>query len=278
MNEQNKTAVTEDLKPATLKRMPNLKALREARGMTIEDIFLSTRVNTAILNAIENGDFYLLPAPVYAEKFIKLYAENIGTDAAIILTNYQRYMAEKQAVPEEARAVKAQITFDSKPPKRYLMYVVATVSIIATVFIAYYLFYDQQPWISQHKVTGEEQKQVVLPTAPSVEELPKEAVNDVLQTTPPPETIQKETQPAPNNAPLNLLIEATEKTWLRIAEDRKHPDQIILDKGEKLSRTAQDFFIIDVGNAAGVNITFQGKSLGNLGRNGQVVHLQLPPQ
>jgi hypothetical protein len=51
-----------------------------------------------------------------------------------------------------------------------------------------------------------------------------------------------------------------------------------LKTGEKLSRNAQEFFIVDVGNAAGVNITFQGTSLGNLGRKGQVVHLRLPQQ
>jgi hypothetical protein len=44
------------------------------------------------------------------------------------------------------------------------------------------------------------------------------------------------------------------------------------------SRNAKEFFVIDVGNAAGVNVTFLGKSLGTPGRKGQVVHLRLPQQ
>jgi hypothetical protein len=102
-------------------------------------------------------------------------------------------------------------------------------------------------------------------------------VSNVPQT-PPPAIIPKETPPIPSNANLDLLIEATEATWLSITEDRKPPFQITLKKGDKLSRTAREFFIVDVGNAAGVNITFQGKTLGNLGRQGQVVHLRLPQQ
>jgi hypothetical protein len=34
--------------------------------------------------------------------------------------------------------------------------------------------------------------------------------------------------------------------------------------------------MIDVGNAGGIDIDFQGKSLGNLGKQGEVVHLKLP--
>ena len=98
------------------------------------------------------------------------------------------------------------------------------------------------------------------------------------QAPPPAVVVPKETPQTPDTTRLDLLIEATEDTWLKITEDRNPPDQVTLKKGEKLSRTAREFFVIDVGNAAGVNITFLGKSLGNLGRKGQVVHLRLPQQ
>ena len=278
MSEKHNTLATEEeVKSAPLKKLPNLKALREARGVTIEEIFLSTRINVAILNAIENGNFHLLPATVYAEKFIKLYAEAIGIDAEIILVHYRRYVAEVQAVPEEARPAKAQITFERKPSKRYLWYGIPALALIAAVLFMYTFIYEQQTGFVQHKVTVDEQQEVVPQPAPAVKEMPVETANDAPQTQQ-STLIQKDMAQPPSSAQLNLLIEATENTWLNITEDHKSPYQTTLKKGEKLSRTAQEFFIVDVGNAAGVNITFQGRLLGSLGSKGQVVHLRLPQQ
>jgi len=42
----------------------------------------------------------------------------------------------------------------------------------------------------------------------------------------------KETPQTPDTTRLDLLIEATEDTWLKITEDRNPPNQITLKKGE----------------------------------------------
>jgi len=280
MSEENNTLATEEeVKSVPQKKLPDLKTFREERGVTIDDISLKTRISNTILNAIENGEFHLLPAPVYAKKFIQIYAKAIGIDPEIILAHYQRHVDETQVVPEEVEVVKARIAFDRKPFTRYLLYAVLAVAIIVIAFIMYVFFRDKETLgIMQHNVTVNEQKQVVSKPVPVVKERPLEAVPNVHQAPPPAMAVPKETTQTPNNTNLNLLIEATEDTWLNITEDRNPPYQIILKTGAKLSRKARESFVIDVGNAAGVNITFLGKSLGNLGRKGQVVHLRLPQQ
>jgi cytoskeletal protein RodZ len=279
MSEENRTrAAEEGVKSGSLKKLPDLRALREERGLTIEEIFLTTRISYSILNAIENGEFHLLPAPASTKKFIQMYAEAIGIDAGIILAHYQRHLDKTQVLPEKVTAVKAQIAFDRKPFSRYLRYAVPAVAIIAAACL-YAFLYDKGPLgIFQRNVTVVEQKEVVPKPAPVVKEPPLEAVPTVSQAPPPTVAAPKATPKTPDTTRLNLLIEATEDTWLKITEDRNPPDQITLKKGEKLSRNAREFFVVDVGNAAGVNITFRGKSLGNLGRKGQVVHLRLPQQ
>ena len=279
MREENKThAIEEEVKSDPLKKLPDLKNLREERGLTTEEVYLKTRINSAILNAIENGEFHLLPAPVSTKKFIQMYAETIGIDAGIILAHYQRYLDEKQVVPEEVNVVKAQIAFDRKPFPRYLLYTIPVVAIIAAACM-YAFFYEIEPLGTiQHSVAVVEQKKVAPTPAPAVNVPPPEAVPTVPQAAPPAVVVPKESTQTPSNANLNLLIEAKEDTWLKITEDRNPPFQITLKAGEKLRRTAREFFVIDVGNAAGVNITFLGKSLGSLGRKRQVVHLRLPQQ
>jgi len=279
MSEENRTRTTEEeVKSGPLKKLPDLRALREERGLTVEDIYLKTMISSSILDAIENGEFHLLPAPASSRKFIQMYAEAIGIDAGIILAHYQRHVDKTQAEPEKVTVVKAQIAFDRKPFSRYLRYAVPAVAIIAAACMYAFLYEKEPLGIFQRNVTVVEQKEVVPKPAPAVKEPPLETVPNVPQAPPPAVAVPKETPQAPDNTRLDLLIEATEDTWLKITEDNKPPFQITLKTGEKLSREAREFFVIDVGNAAGVNITFLGKALGNLGRKGQVVHLRLPQQ
>lgn len=280
MSEENKTVATEEeVESVPLKKLPDLKALREERGLTTEEIFLKTRISATILNAIENGEFHLLPAPVFTKKFIQTYAENLGIDAGIILAHYQRYLDEKQVVQEKVNIVNVQSPFERKPFPRYLLYSVPAVVIIAIICMLYAFFHENGPQeIVQQNLIVDVQKEVVPNPPPAVKEPIPEAVANVPQAPPPAVVVPKETTQAPNNTHFDLLVEAKENTWLRITEDSNPPYQITLKTGEKLSRKAREVFVIDVGNAAGVNITFLGKPLGNLGRMGEVVHLRLPQQ
>lgn len=276
MSEERKIPAIEELAKSTpLQKLPDLKALRESRELTLEDIFLTTRVSITNLKAIEGCEFNLLPAPVYTKRFIQVYADAVGVDAGSILAHYQRYVDEIQAVSEEVEEVKAQTTLDRKPFKRYISYAAAIVVIIATAFTMYAFLNEKEP-LGGIQHTGLNEAAPMPSTA--VKEQSPEAVVEAPQTPPPAMVVQEEATQTPANANLNLLIEATEYTWLKITEDRNPPYQITLKTGDKLSRKAQEFFIVDVGNAAGVNITFNGNSLGNLGRKGQVVHLRLPQQ
>ncbi|MDR1511060.1 MAG: helix-turn-helix domain-containing protein [Synergistaceae bacterium] len=52
-----------------------LKALREAQGLTYDDVSLATHVRPHIIRAIEDGSVENISAPVYARGFIKTYCE-----------------------------------------------------------------------------------------------------------------------------------------------------------------------------------------------------------
>jgi len=75
---------------------------------------------------------------------------------------------------------------------------------------------------------------------------------------------------------LHLIIEAKELTWARITEDRHSSSQVLLKPGDRIERRASHFFQLDIGNAGGVDLIFQGKPLGSPGKRGQVIHIRLP--
>jgi hypothetical protein len=88
--------------------------------------------------------------------------------------------------------------------------------------------------------------------------------------------VQPETPQPVSEKKYHLFMEASEAVWIRILEDGNRSEQMILQAGETLERFASDSFTIDIGNAGGIAITFQGKSIGSIGKRGHVVHLRLP--
>jgi cytoskeleton protein RodZ len=75
---------------------------------------------------------------------------------------------------------------------------------------------------------------------------------------------------------LHLVIETRDLSWIRITEDQNPSYQVLLKPGDRIERLASDYFQLDIGNAGGVNLIYQGKSLGSLGKQGEVIHLRLP--
>ncbi len=54
-----------------------LKELRESQEISLEEIQDRTKINFKYLEAIEQGDFKILPVP-YLRLFLRAYAEEIG--------------------------------------------------------------------------------------------------------------------------------------------------------------------------------------------------------
>lgn len=62
-----------------------LQRARQARGVTLEEVERDTRISRRYLAALENEDFGLLPAPVYARGFLRTYARYLGIEPAALL-------------------------------------------------------------------------------------------------------------------------------------------------------------------------------------------------
>jgi cytoskeleton protein RodZ len=145
-----------------------------------------------------------------------------------------------------------------------------------------------------------DQKTVVTPTAPvspppvvdKTAVIPRSAANDATKTKaipaksdtarqevdkalPDKSPTQKPRALAVNNDESTLIINATEETWLRIKTDQNPSYQVLLKAGEKIVRKATSVEL-DIGNAGGISIEFKGKKMENMGKTGEVTHLQLP--
>lgn len=231
---------------------PDLKALREAKGLSLQDIYESTRISVTNLKAIENGQYQLLPAPVFARTFIRSYARVIGAESEILLAAYEKYLQSVNAPPGPEKEPERAWLKPGGHGKRIVWFVSATIAVITIVML-----------LSRYNQPGPE----IAPTppAPPVQTAPDMKPN-----------VEPEIPNPVSEKKYHLFVEAREPVWIRIRGDRNRPEQMILQAGETLERFASDSFTIDIGNAGGIAITFQGKSIGSIGKRGHVVHLRLP--
>jgi cytoskeleton protein RodZ len=265
----------------------DLKAAREARGFSLNDVFYATRVSMINLTTLESWDFDRLPPPVYTRNFIRKYAQAIGVDEKPILNHYERHL-EGLKPPREEEEIK-------KPwPKTgwryFFLFGSLTIAIVAGILV-YTLYVDDQfSRLFPPSQSGESTPSAQVGPAPSLDPPPMSQTEPiplpppVVATTaaatmviPVPEV--PATLPSSENVTkkaLHLIIEAKELTWARITEDRNSPSQVILKPGDRIERRASDFFQLDIGNAGGINLIFQGKPLGSPGKRGQVIHIRLP--
>src|SRR5688500_15129375 len=58
----------------------NLSQTRQARGLTLDDAERSTRIAKNFLIALEDHNYSIFPAPVYARGFLRSYCRYLGID------------------------------------------------------------------------------------------------------------------------------------------------------------------------------------------------------
>ena len=68
-------------------------------GLTLRDLSQATKIRLSYLEAIERGDFQLLPEPIYSEMFIRTYAREVGIDPEAIMVHYRQYRRKKEPPP-----------------------------------------------------------------------------------------------------------------------------------------------------------------------------------
>ena len=294
---------------STDSNLNNLKTARENSGMTLKDLFERTRISVVNLDAIENSDFHLLPVPIYTRNFIKTYADALGVDSEPVLQRYENYLQTLQMKQKAQIAEQPPRSPLAAMLGQYKAYIWIAGIIIVFVAVSFFVSLYNKPATEAHLNT-EAAKEAISPEIKS--QSPEQAKSLPLSAdlqkpeapivTDKPTPDSKKPAPAlpeakPSNAattvaaPKNnddklkaliddeessvLVVQATEETWIRIKADEKEPFQVLLKPGEKVSHKGARFNM-DIGNAGGIRIKFNGKNFDNLGKSGQVIHLRIP--
>ncbi|MEC2160914.1 helix-turn-helix domain-containing protein [Virgibacillus halodenitrificans] len=121
-----------------------LKEAREAKGLSLDSLQETTKIQKRYLKAIEDGNLHILPGKFYARAFIKEYANAVGIDPAELLQEYKEEIPKTEN-DEEVQYSRIQRTRkDNNQDKNSKVFsviptIIVVLLIIGIFFVAWFL-------------------------------------------------------------------------------------------------------------------------------------------
>jgi len=266
------------------------KKKRESLNITLGEVARVTRIRKTILEAVENGRHDLLPHSVFTRGFLKTYASYLGLDESEVLKRYHEELEKQEVTSDEDKSAGGEFPGRALPTYRIMV----LFAVFMAVVVVWFFLPSQRE--KRTFVLNQEQKKPLIETvelSPVTEpEMPEEKDEEgVLR-----EETEKETETETDTGAAEvsadrsdergaqeavtkkmiLKVSASEETWIRLQSDQEDPFQMLLKSGESFTAKAHEKFKLRVGNAGGVELFLNEKSLGSPGKKGEVIDLSLP--
>jgi cytoskeleton protein RodZ len=251
------------------------RAAREARGLTLSDVAEHIRIRSVYLAAIEDENWSAIGAPVYIRGFLRTYARFLGLEPEEVVAEFNsQASAPPPPVPTVPGAPpRTSYLADEEPPARGLSPLIWVASLVAVVLIAVVVYNEA--------MLHARQSATVLPSNSSTAVASAAAGGVAADASPTENPTSTNPSPSPTSAgtlspaPLasgtaNLEVRLSAPSWLRVTVDGNVSMEGTFPAGTdrqfrgKIAR-------LRIGNAGGVEIIIDGKSMGTLGATGDVV-------
>jgi cytoskeletal protein RodZ len=284
-----------------------LRSQRLAKGIQLSRIAEETRIGARYLEALENDDLKVLPGSLFAKSFARQYARFVGLDESDIEAELGAAFPPENNLPTLESlnhsqpihvaplpdVVGASASFS---PQIYRS-VVALLLVMAACSAVYM---GWQRW--QVRLAQEDIAPVAPPPAAAPPPEPIAAA-----TEPPPTVASSQSAPSapaqaittapastesapanPQNASIDLKmpegsegmavqVVATEQTWVSITVNGRSVFSGMLQPNESRTLSRVERARMVIGNAGGVDVITDGKSIGPIGPPGQVRFVLLSP-
>ena len=168
-----------------------LRAAREEKGLSLEDIAAQTRIPRRHLESIETADWEKLPAPTYTIGFARSYASSVGLDRAEIADQLRAEMGGQR--PQSAMSPEV---FEPADPARTMPKSLVFGAIAAVILLVLIMM-----WLNKRSL-----------------DQPDDVTNNSAETAAPATTPPPNPPPAPAANGQPVVLTATEAVWLQVYE------------------------------------------------------------
>jgi cytoskeleton protein RodZ len=268
-----------------------LRETREAKGLTLADVELATRIRASYLEALEAEAYDCLPGEVSVRGFLRNYAAFLGLKPADVLALYGRPAPTNGQVrsPDERLRLKDTaigVPLSDGPRSSPVWWVVLSILLLAAIglagYVAFVVYRIDLPFVPFAIV-----RPAPTPVAMLATEAPSPtftATSTAMPTATPVATDTPTPTPAPTDTPtvtptptpkvyrgVELSVEITSRSWLRVEVDGAKVFEGFLEAGEKRVWEGAERVLLRAGNAGGVLVTLNGELLGPLGKPDETV-------
>ena len=243
------------------------RSAREARGLSLSDVAERLHIRSVYLAAIEDEDWHVIGAPVYVRGFMRTYARFLGLDPEAAVSRFSAAVPPGTPAASAPRPAATPAPSDKAAGERSSPSLAAVLAVVVAVVAVLFVGYE----FYQYRAGAPEAAAPVGQAS---------AAPDTAADAPLAEATEDASAlPAalPLASPLprpgfkrGLTVRLTGASWLRVAVDGSVVYEGILPAGSARTFTGKAADVL-VGNAGGVHIAINGKTLGPLGASGDVV-------
>ena len=251
-----------------------LKAAREFKKVTLEEISSTTKINVTFLQALEDGCWDILPEP-YIKGFLKAYAQCVGMNVFKVLKKYDELEKGIEPSEEESAEGEQKLAPPEPPPppvrSRFPAVKVRTYGllygllVVAIVVIGIILLSGRDSDTSEEPTQAQQEGTAPVTTDTS-------AIQEVVPVSPP------SGGEAAILEPFTVFASFEEPCYVEIVLDDSVSRDYLFQAGQSRTWRPIKSLWLKIGNAGGARVAFNGKDLGVLGARNQVATLTLGPE
>ena len=243
-----------------------LKAAREERGETLDEVARVTRIGKNYLAAIEASDLGKLPSQAYTRGFIRLYALHLGLSPEKVLALMGTSPTDSAHVNTDVQLTPLQHGRSLPPYNRSLIIIAA---LTAALVSAYFLLKQPTPDSSSNKSVRTDpppaDKAVSLPAATQMQSAPKNE----------PAPLPEPQQESGKQQGIILRLKALSDGKIHITIDDSVSQDYDLVTGDLVEWKAEAAIRLDLDSAGSVEGELDGVKLPPFGEEGKAAHLVL---
>jgi cytoskeletal protein RodZ len=254
------------------------RAAREARGLTLSDVAEHIRIRSVYLAAIEEENWTAIGAPVYIRGFLRTYARFLGLEPEEVVAEFNSQASAPPPPVPAAPGAPPRTTYlaDEEPPARALSPLIWIASLVAVVLIAI-VVYNEATFRARQSANALPSNSPTVVASVAGDALAADGTPSVAASASPGEGSSANPSESPSLSPsplasgtANLEVRLSAPSWLRVTVDGN-----VSMEGTFPAGTVRQFHgktaRLRIGNAGGVEVIIDGKSVGRLGAAGDVV-------
>ncbi len=271
--------------------MPSLgeefRAAREARKLSLSDVSEQIHIRAVYLQGIEDENWSAIAAPVYVRGFLRTYARFLGVDPERAIDRYNETLAGAEPVQTAVGAYRS-VDFDEPRPTSPLVWILGGVAVLLVLLVGFTYVQMLRGNSAPAPTAASSPAPAASGAAPAGTAaaaspgsgsaaaavpgaLPAPAASGASGFPNPASTMPG----GPLAATATLTVHTVANSWLRVVVDGKSEFEGLLPAGSDKTFHGH-IATVRVGNAGGVEVAVNGRSLGTLGAPGSVVERSFP--